>query len=282
MAFRLATKNDRAVLIANDGIYDLEKHGGGKLSCDPMEALGRHTELHAVASSLPASPDEALDEGSLGICVPRPKKIFGIGLNYRAHAEESKMEIPPNPLVFAKFVNCLAAGNADVIVFGPTTDYEAELVVVMGTHARDIPESEAWDHIAGLTCGQDVSERGTQFASKPPHFDLGKSYDTFGPIGPAVVSVDSFEDPANLALTCDLNGDRVQDTRTNDLIFDVPKLVSYISGICTLEPGDLIFTGTPSGVGFMTGTFLKPGDVLTTTIEGIGSITNHCVAKEGA
>ncbi len=278
MAFRLAAKDDRAVLVKGDGIFDLEKSGGGTFSSDPMEAIARHGELHAVAAGLGDTPDGKLDENELGICVPRPQKIFGIGLNYRAHAEESKMEIPPNPLVFAKFNNCLAAGNADVIVFGPTTDYEAELVLVMGSRARDIPEDEAWDHIAGLTCGQDVSERGTQFASKPPHFDLGKSFDTFGPIGPCVVSHDQFEDPANLHLTCDLNGERKQDTQTDDLIFDIPKLVSYISAICTFEPGDLIFTGTPSGVGFMAGTFLAPGDVLTTTIEGIGTMTNKCVA----
>lgn len=280
MAFRLATKDDRAVLVANDGIYDLEKHSNGAFSSDAMEAITRHADLHAVADGLSGSPDGKFDEDELGICVPRPPKIFGIGLNYRAHAEESQMEIPPNPLVFAKFSNCLARGNADIIVYGPTTDYEAELVVVMGSHARDIPESEAWDHIAGFTVGQDVSERGTQFASKPPHFDLGKSFDTFGPIGPCVVSLDQLDDPANLALSCDLNGERRQTTQTNDLIFDIPKLVSYISSICTLEPGDLIFTGTPSGVGFMTGTFLKPGDVLVTTIEGLGTMTNKCVAKD--
>lgn len=281
MAFRLANKDDRAVLVKGDGLYDLEKASGGKFSSDPMEAIARHAELHAVAAALGDTPDGKLDEDELGICVPRPKKIFGIGLNYRAHAEESKMEIPPNPLVFAKFVNCLDRGNADIIIFGPTTDYEAELVLVMGSRARDIPEDKAWDHIAGLTCGQDVSERGTQFASKPPHFDLGKSFDTFGPIGPCVVSPDQLADRSNLHLTCDLNGERKQDTQTDDLIFGIEKLVSYISSICTLEPGDLIFTGTPSGVGFMAGTFLKPGDVLTTTIEGLGTMTNTCVAKEG-
>lgn len=281
MAFRLANKDDRAVLVKGDGIYDLEKASGGTFSSDPMDAIARHADLHAVADALGDTPDGKFDEDELGICVPRPQKIFGIGLNYRAHAEESQMEIPPNPLVFAKFVNCLDRGNADIIIFGPTTDYEAELVLVMGSRARDIPEDQAWDHIAGLTCGQDVSERGTQFASKPPHFDLGKSFDTFGPIGPCVVSPDQLPDPSNLHLTCDLNGERKQDTQTDDLIFGIEKLVSYISGICTLEPGDLIFTGTPSGVGFMAGTFLKPGDVLTTTIEGLGTMTNTCVAKEG-
>ncbi|HEX6131987.1 MAG TPA: fumarylacetoacetate hydrolase family protein, partial [Actinomycetota bacterium] len=158
-------------------------------------------------------------------------------------------------------------------------DWEAELVVVMGTRARDIPAERAWEHVAGLTCGQDVSERTTQFASKPPHFDLGKSFDTYGPIGPWVVSPDVVPDPDDLALACDVNGTRRQEARTNDLIFDVPRLVAYLSSVCTLAPGDLIFTGTPGGVGVMTGTFLAPGDIVTTTIEGIGTMTNRCMAK---
>jgi 2,4-diketo-3-deoxy-L-fuconate hydrolase len=245
-----------------------------------MQAIARFRELHEISAGLDGAPDSTADSSSLGLCVPRPHKVFAIGLNYRTHAEESGMEIPPNPLVFAKFPNCLAGPSDDIILFGPTTDWEAELVVVMGTRTRDIATEQAWDHVAGLTCGQDISERTTQFASNPPHFDLGKSFDTHGPIGPCIVSPDQLADPNNLALTCDVNGERRQDARTNDLIFDIPALVSYISGICTLEPGDLIFTGTPSGVGFMTGSFLQPGDVVTTTIEGIGQISNRCVARD--
>ena len=280
MAFRLATMNNRAVLIHNDGLYDLERATDGAFSPDPMQAIARFTELHKIAAGLDDSPDAAYDGAALGLCVPRPHKVFGIGLNYRSHAEESGMEFPPNPLVFAKFPNCLTGPTDDITIFGPTTDWEAELVVVMGTHARDIAAEDAWDHIAGLTCGQDISERTTQFASKPPHFDRGKSFDTYGPIGPAIVSPDQLPDPGNLALTCDVNGERRQEARTNDLIFNIPTLVAYISGICTLEPGDLIFTGTPSGVGFMSGTFLQPGDVVTTSIEGLGKIVNRCVARD--
>jgi len=280
MAFRLATINERAVLATDSGVYDLERHGGGKFSADPMDAIARYRELHDVAAGLGEAPDSTLDDAAFGLCVPRPQKAFGIGLNYRSHAEESGAELPPSPLVFSKFPNCLTGPTDDIVVFGPTTDWEAELVVVMGTHARDIEAGEAWDHIAGLTCGQDVSERTTQFASKPPHFDLGKSFDTYGPIGPCIVSLDQLADPSDLAISCDVNGERRQDARTKDLIFDIPALVAYISGICTLEPGDLIFTGTPSGVGVMTGTFLQPGDVVTTTIEGLGTMTNRCVARE--
>ncbi|MCP5065573.1 MAG: fumarylacetoacetate hydrolase family protein [bacterium] len=282
MAFRLATTNDRATLVTNDGTFDLERHSDGGFSDDPMEAIARHDELHAVAEALAGkTPDGPFNASTAGPCSPRPQKAFGIGLNYRSHAEESGMELPANPLVFAKFPSCLSGPESDVIVFGETTDWEAELVVVMGRRARDIAEGDAWKSIAGLTCGQDISERRTQFASKPPHFDLGKSFDTFGPIGPYIVSLDQFEDPADLAISCDINGERRQDARTNDLIFSIPALITYLSSICTLEPGDLIFTGTPAGVGAFSKTFLKPGDTITTTIEGIGSMTNRCVAKQG-
>jgi 2-keto-4-pentenoate hydratase/2-oxohepta-3-ene-1,7-dioic acid hydratase in catechol pathway len=279
VAFTLATRKERAVLVRDDEIYDLERHSDGRFSSDSMQALARFGELHDVAAGLAAPADETLDRASLGTCVPRPRKVFGIGLNYRTHAQESGMELPPSPLVFSKFTNCLVGADDDIVLYGPTTDWEAELVVVMGSHARDISAAEAWQHVAGLTCGQDISERTVQFASKPPHFDLGKSYDTYGPIGPWVVSIDQFADPADLAIGCAVNGETKQAARTDDLIFSIPELIAYISAICTLEPGDLIFTGTPSGVGVMSGTFLQPGDVLTTTIEGIGSMTNRCVAK---
>jgi 2,4-diketo-3-deoxy-L-fuconate hydrolase len=281
MSFRLAAVNERAVLIANDGIYDLQRRSGGRFSPDPMEAIARHRELHAVAAALDGAPDAALASAVLGPCVPWPQKVFGIGLNYRAHAAESGREAPETPVVFAKFPSCLTGPAGDIVLYGPTTDWEAELVVVIGSRARDIAARDAWEAVAGLTCGQDVSERTMQFAAKPPHFDLGKSYDTYGPIGPAVVSIDSFRDPADLALACDVNGKRRQAARTSELIFGIPELIAYLSAVCTLEPGDLIFTGTPDGVGMASGTFLKPGDVVVTTIEGIGTMTNRCVAKDG-
>jgi 2-keto-4-pentenoate hydratase/2-oxohepta-3-ene-1,7-dioic acid hydratase in catechol pathway len=269
----------RAALIANDGVYDLEQHSRGRLSADPMQAIARHQELHDVVANLGDAPDAALSAVTLGLCVPRPHKVFAIGINYRAHAQESGLEIPQAPVVFTKFPNCLTGPTSDVTVYGPTTDWEAELVVVIGRRGREIAADEAWKAVAGLTCGQDVSERMMQFAATPPHFDLAKSYDTYGPIGPAIVSLDQFSDPGDLAITCDVNESRRQDARTSDLIFSVPALIAYLSAVCTLEPGDLIFTGTPAGVGATTGTFLRAGDTITTTIEGIGTMTNRCVAK---
>ena len=163
-----------------------------------------------------------------------------------------------------------------VILGGSTDDYEAELVVVIGRGGRDISPDDAWDHVGGLTAGQDISGRALQFAATPPHFDLGKSRDTYGPIGPVVVSTDSFENPEDLRITCDVNGERRQDDRTSNLVFDIPSLISYLSGILTLSPGDLIFTGTPEGVGATSHRFLVDGDVISTTIEGIGTLSNRC------
>ena len=278
MGFRLATLDGRAVLVKGDGVYDLERHSNGRFGSDPMAAIAGHENLGEIASSLGPTPDSPLDASALGLCVPRAGKTFGIGLNYRSHAAESGMEPPTTPVVFTKFPSSLIGPCDDIVLRGPTTDWEAELVVVIGSRVRDVPESDAWNVVAGLACGQDISERTMQFASKPPHFDLGKSYDTYGPIGPWIVSVDEFTDPSDLSLKCEVNGEPKQDARTSDLIFGIPQLIAYLSAVCTLEPGDLIFTGTPSGVGVMSGTFLQPGDTVTTTIEGIGTMTHRCAA----
>jgi 2-keto-4-pentenoate hydratase/2-oxohepta-3-ene-1,7-dioic acid hydratase in catechol pathway len=166
----------------------------------------------------------------------------------------------------------------DVALSSPTADYEAELVVVIGATARDVAREDAWDHVLGLTVGQDISDRVLQFASQPPHFDLGKSRDTYGPLGPVVVAPDLLEDRDDLRVTCHVNGEPRQDDTTANLIFDVPHLVSYLSSILTLSPGDLIFTGTPAGIGASAGMFLQPGDEIVSHVEGIGTLANRCVA----
>ncbi|MGB5756890.1 MAG: fumarylacetoacetate hydrolase family protein, partial [Acidimicrobiales bacterium] len=223
-----------------------------------------------------ATADGALGEATLGSPVPKPRNVFGIGLNYRPHAEESNMELPERPLVFGKFASCIVGPNDDVELRSQTADWEVELVVVIGTPGRDIAADSAWDHVLGLTVGQDVSDRRLQFAAKPPHFDLGKSRDTYGPMGPVLVSTDSFDDPTDLAITCDINGEQKQSDRTTSLIFSVAELIEYLSAIVTLGVGDVIFTGTPAGVGAGSKTFLQPGDVITSTVEGIGTMVNTC------
>jgi len=179
--------------------------------------------------------------------------------------------------VFTKFPSCITGPTTDVELPTRFGDYEVELVLVIGKDARRVPPERAWDYVFGLTVGQDVSDRQLQFAAKPPHFDLGKSRDTFGPTGPVVVSLDSFANPADLAIRSEVNGEQRQSDRTSNMIFDVPTLIAYLSSILTLRVGDLIFTGTPEGVGASSKTFLRAGDVITSTIEGIGTMTNRCI-----
>jgi 2-keto-4-pentenoate hydratase/2-oxohepta-3-ene-1,7-dioic acid hydratase in catechol pathway len=209
--------------------------------------------------------------------VPRPRKVFGVGLNYADHAAETGAELPEFPVVFTKFPSCIVGPTADVVLRCVRADYEVELVVVIGRPTRDVSGEQAWDHVLGLTIGQDISDRTLQRAAKPAHFDLGKSRDTFGPIGPMAVTPDLFDDPAALTLRSEINGEVRQDGRTTNLIFPVAHLISYLSSILTLDVGDLIFTGTPAGVGAASGTYLRAGDVITSTIEGIGTMRNRCV-----
>jgi 2,4-diketo-3-deoxy-L-fuconate hydrolase len=284
VTFRFANVEGRSALVDADGRwFDASRMSRGTVSADPMGAWAQLDELHRAAGKISeAVPDGVIGDADLGPPIPSPRSIFGVGLNYRAHADEASMSLPEVPLVFTKFPSCLTGPTDPVILGGGTDDYEAELVVVIGRGGRDIRPEEAWTHVGGLTIGQDISDRTLQFAAKPPHFDLGKSRDSYGPIGPVVVSTDSFADPGDLLIRCEVNGERRQEDRTSNLIFDVPVLISYLSAILTLSPGDLIFTGTPSGVGATSLTFLRDGDVITTTIEGIGTMTNPCRAPDPA
>ncbi len=279
MGFRFANVAGRSALVDGDGRwYDAERVSGGSVSADPMSALGSADALNAASSMVAdATADGSLADADVRAPVPAPLKVFGVGLNYAGHAAETGVELPESPVVFTKFPSCIVGPTADVELRSETGDYEVELVVVIGGRTRDVTPENAWDHVLGLTVGQDISDRALQFAAKPAHFDLGKSRDTYGPIGPVVVSTDHFDDPTDLALRCEVNGDRRQSDRTSNLIFSVAHLVSYLSAIMTLETGDLIFTGTPEGVGVSSRTFLQSGDVITSTIEGIGTMKNRCV-----
>ena len=276
MAFRLANLDGRAVLIDGENWHDLAAASNGSFSGNPMEAVHRHAELHTIQLDN-RSPEGAVASAVFGPPVPCPRSVFAIGLNYAEHAGEANMDLPESPLVFTKFPSCLAGASDNVELNSDFADYEAELVVVIGTAGRSISPNNAWNHVMGLTVGQDISDRALQFAAKPPHFDLGKSRDTYGPCGPAVVSTDLIADPSNLRITCDINGERRQSGNTGQLIFDVATLISYLSEILTLEVGDLIFTGTPEGIGASNGEFLTAGDVIETSIEGLGKLRNVCI-----
>jgi len=265
--------------LAGDGAWDIAEASGGAFGPDPMQVLGDWEAFLAwAAENAPAGGDPYSAE-DLTCPVPRPPQVFGIGLNYADHAGESGIEVPDDPLVFTKFPSCMAAPNAEVLLVPGNCDWEVELVVVIGRAGRDIAADDIADHIAGFTVGQDVSERIGQFAGGYPQFNLGKSHRNFSPVGPAIVTLDELENPWDLGLTCSVNGVMMQDARTTYFINDIPRLITYLSSICELLPGDIIFTGTPSGVGFGMDPpqYLAPGDVIVSTIEGLGEITNRCV-----
>ena len=276
---RMAAINHRAVGLAGDRAWDIAEASGGAFGPDPMQVLDNWDAFLAWAAGNAPGDGEAYSPDDLTCPVPRPPQVFGIGLNYADHAGESGMAVPDDPLVFTKFPSCIAAPNCDVPLVEGNCDWEVELVVVIGRAGRDIAATDIADHIAGFTVGQDVSERIGQFAGGFPQFNLGKSHRNFAPIGPAVVTLDELDNPWDLQLTCDRNGVRVQDARTTYFINDIPRLITYLSSICELLPGDIIFTGTPSGVGMGMDPpqFLEPGDVIVSAVEGLGQITNRCV-----
>jgi 2,4-diketo-3-deoxy-L-fuconate hydrolase len=282
MTLRFANVAGRAALVDDDGgWHDVHEASDGELSSDPMDAWSSLDALHRLAERIGTSTARGpIADAELGAPIPRPRCVFAIGLNYRSHAEETNRPPSAAPVVFTKFPSCLVGASEPVVLGSATDDYEAELVVVIGRGGRSIARKDAWDHVGGLTIGQDISDRTLQFSADPAHFDLGKSRDTYGPTGPYVVATGAFDAPDDLAITCDVNGERRQSDRTSNLLFDVPTLVSYLSGILTLAPGDLIFTGTPAGVGATSGKFLVDGDVITTTIEGIGTLTTRCTSGE--
>lgn len=280
MSVRMVNLAGRAGLVVEGRMIDVERRSEGALPADPMAVLARFDALCDWAAGVkPREADLELDESALGPCVPHPSKVFAVGLNYREHAREAGLELPKQPVIFTKFPNCLAGPRADVALTGDRVDYEVELVVVIGRGGRNLRQSDARAHVAGFCVGQDISDRRMQFADKPPQFSLGKSADSYGPIGPAVVSLGAFRDPDDLGIRCDINQQRMQDDRTSGMIFSVSELVEFLSRYCTLEPGDLIFTGTPSGVGSVRNPrrYLEPGDVITSTIEDIGALRNRCV-----
>jgi len=278
MGFRLANIDGRAALVSGENYYDLEKISQGNFSQDPMRALEALSELSALGAQLDNfEPSGQLADVELGPPVPNPKNCYAVGLNYRNHAEESNMAMPPVPMVFTKHTSCISGPTADIEMRSDYVDYEAELVAVIGKPGKDIAKESAWQHVAGLCVGQDISDRPMQFSAAPPQFNLGKSFDTFGPIGPVLTSLESLQDYHSMEIQCNVSGELRQKDNVNDLIFDIPYLIAYLSEIVTLKTGDIIFTGTPAGVGVIDGKYLRDGDMLTTSIEGLGTLRNRCV-----
>jgi 2-keto-4-pentenoate hydratase/2-oxohepta-3-ene-1,7-dioic acid hydratase in catechol pathway len=275
---KLANADGRAALVLGDEIADIARESDGRFGPDPMALYDQWDAFQAFAATV-TTGTAPLVEARLGNPVPRPRQVFAIGINYRSHAEESGMALPEVPIVFTKFPTSLAGPFQDIEVVGDTTDWEVELVAVIGRTADRIAETDAWAHVAGLTIGQDISDRHLQFAAGA-QYSLGKSRRGYGPLGPWLVTPGDLDDPDDVALGCSVNGEKMQDGRTSDLIFGVPRLVAELSAVLPLLPGDVIFTGTPGGVGIARKPprFLRAGDTLETWIEGIGMIRNHIVS----
>jgi len=276
---KIANYAGRAVLIQNDQVVDIEKASAGKFGPDLMSIYERWSEFVAAASSFSPTDSEALNESKLLSPIPAPRQVFGIGLNYHSHAKEAGVGAPAIPPVFTKYPSSLSGPFANIPRSGETVDWEAEVVVVIGKSARNVSEADAWSHVAGLSVGQDISERNVQFLAGG-QFSLGKSYEGFGPIGPWLVTLDEVKDPDDLHITCKINDQVTQSESTKDMVFNVSQLINQISAVTTLWPGDIIFSGSPAGVGLFEqpSRYLQVGDVVETTVEGIGTIRNNVVA----
>jgi 2-keto-4-pentenoate hydratase/2-oxohepta-3-ene-1,7-dioic acid hydratase in catechol pathway len=232
-----------------------------------------------------ASPREMipLENVRLTAPVPRPPKILCIGLNYRDHAAESKMEVPSVPTVFAKYANAVIGPGEPIVLSSATQkpDYEAEFAIVIGKRAKQVSRSQWQDCVFGYTIVNDVSARDVQLATS--QWTLGKSFDTFAPIGPHIVTADEVPDPHALDIRLSIGGETLQHSNTRELIFGIPDLIEYLSRMLTLEPGDIISTGTPAGVGLgrTPPRWLRPGEEVVIDIEKIGTLRNPVVAERG-
>ena len=285
MRFTQILKNGKPALgiITDQGILDVTESGrllGREFPSTMMELIRGGKEALSLMK-LAVSRTSCMMEGPYAPVITDCEKVLCIGLNYRQHAAESKMEIPEKPVLFNKFAKSLAGHDQDIRLLPDykVYDYEAELVAVIGKEAKNVPAKEALSYVFGYTCGNDLSTRDLQFA-RGAQWVLSKSFDGFAPVGPCIVTADEI-DPDNLDISSRVNGEIRQNSNTSDLIFPVSELIADLSKHMTLRPGDLIFTGTPSGVilGYPPEkkVWLKAGDVTEITIEGIGTLRNRLV-----
>ncbi|GAA1959470.1 fumarylacetoacetate hydrolase family protein [Amycolatopsis minnesotensis] len=275
---KTTTRSGRMCLALGDKVIDVERASGGRFPADPLAVFERWTEFVEWGRATTDGP--AASAGLAGSPSPTPRQVFAIGLNYREHAEEAGLAPPESPATFTKFATSLTGPDTQLALPSAFVDWEAELVVVIGRRAEKVVAEQAWRHVAGLSAGQDFSERVVQSAGPVPQFSLGKSFPGFSPTGPVLVTADEFADPDDLAIECLVNGESVQKARTSSLVFPVAELIALLSSVCPLLPGDLIFTGTPAGVGHARTPrrYLRPGDEVVTRIEGIGQLRQTCVA----
>jgi 2-keto-4-pentenoate hydratase/2-oxohepta-3-ene-1,7-dioic acid hydratase in catechol pathway len=256
----------------------------GILSGSQIIGLGKDMTEVCAAGRPPAAPGPTYEQSEVKLLapVPRPPKFICVGLNYRDHAAEARMEIPKVPTIFSKFSSAVIGPSEPIVLPKASSkpDYEAEFAFVIGPGGRHIPASQAIEHVFGYTIVNDVSARDFQMATS--QWLMGKTFDTFAPMGPWIVTRDEIADPHALDISLEIGGETLQRSNTRELIFKIPELIEYISSVVTLEPGDVVATGTPAGVGFARKPprWLKAGDQVAVRIEGIGELSNP-VAAEG-
>jgi 2-keto-4-pentenoate hydratase/2-oxohepta-3-ene-1,7-dioic acid hydratase in catechol pathway len=286
---KLANVGGRAKLVIGDQAVDVGMASEGRFGPEPgavydtWEYFRVWAEDYFRAKKTPEAAYEPFSPINAGPPSPTPRQVFAVALNYLDHAKEGGFDPPDAPLVFAKYVSALTGPVTEVLLPEGKVDWECELVAVIGRVAHRVDPSEAWSCVAGLTVGQDLSERTLQRSGPAPQYGLAKSYPGFAPTGPVLVTPDELDDPDDLAIGCEVNDEIMQDSRTCHMIFPVPRLIAYLSNIITFLPGDIIFTGTPPGVGMgrQPPVFLRAGDHLSSHIEGIGELHQHFVAPEG-
>lgn len=285
---KLANLNDKPVIVlGNDRVIDVPAASEGRFTTT-QEILGSWEEFRTWADAGAGGAEPVAAGGTFGPAVPRPRQIFGVGFNYPAHAGEAAALAGEHggealPLIFTKFPTSVTGPDSPVELPDGTTDFEVELVVVIGRTADRVPVDAAWSHVAGLMVGQDISSRGVQFLGPEQH-TIGKSFRTFSPLGPYLVTPDALPDADDLELRCWVNDEPRQKSSSAEMGLGVAELIALLSAVTTLEPGDLIFTGTPEGVGGVEKPprYLAVGDVIRSEIEGLGSMANVCVAATPA
>jgi 2-keto-4-pentenoate hydratase/2-oxohepta-3-ene-1,7-dioic acid hydratase in catechol pathway len=279
VTFRKAGGDPEAGVIVRDQVVGLKGAGFPSM----LDVLGGGSEARSRIESWVESSTEAYPLNSVTLLapVPRPPKLICVGLNYRDHALESKMEIPKVPTIFSKFPSAVIAPGESIVLPKNSTqpDYEAEFAFVIGRGGRHIPAERWQEHVFGYTIINDVSARDFQMATT--QWLMGKTFDTFAPMGPHIVSADEIRDPHALDISLSINGEVLQHSNTRELIFKIPELVAYLSSVVTLEPGDVVSTGTPAGVGVARKPqrFLRAGDDVVVRVEGIGELRNSVVAE---
>ena len=278
---RLGSVDGRAVLVVGAQALDVGSVSSGALPAEPIALLERWDDLLAWAPDADWSAAYDVTPEQFGPPVPMPRQVFAIGLNYAPHAAEAGFTPPPQPMVFTKFPSCITGPVTTVELPAGNVDWEIEVVAVVGRGGFRIPRGAAWDALAGLTLGQDLSERVAQLAGPSPQFSLGKSHPGFGPTGPVLLTCDELEDRDDVGFESRIGDEVIQHGRTSQLIFGIDVLVEHISATCALLPGDLIFTGTPGGVGNRRTPqrFLQPGETLVSRMDGVGEIQQSFVAR---